>query len=120
MHAAAFRKSEATLRLENYAPVIVEHLALVTWYPDSRANKHWEIELEAFCAALSRYKKGKKSRQNFDHKDIVDELEAAIELNDDKDHLLLAIQSHGEKPPNNPNWDELKAAISQFADQVLH
>lgn len=48
MNAAAFYRGEAITRLEARAPTIVEHLALVTWFPNHAATSHWKAELKLF------------------------------------------------------------------------
>lgn len=87
---ATFRRGEALTRLENYAHVIVEHLALVVWYSDSPAKNHWDIELDAL-----------------------------IDTNEDRDYVLIGIESHGVKAPEQPNWEQLIKSFSSFAKQVL-
>ncbi len=66
MNAAVFRRGEAITRLENYAPVVLEHLALLTWFASNPASKHWAMELRAFKTAWQRYSTGKGNKSN-DH-----------------------------------------------------
>lgn len=99
--------------------MVIEHLALVAWYPESQAVKHWNTELEAFKMALKRYNNGQKRRQNFDFDDIVAELESQMCSHADEDHLILAVGSHGEVPPVDPDWDLLKIEIAEFAQSLL-
>jgi hypothetical protein len=96
MNAAAFRKGEAISRLENYAYVIVEHLALVTWFPTPGALSHWNIELAAFSKALLRYDTGKGVKHNF-----------------------IGVESHGVPLPETVDWEALSARISAFADALV-
>lgn len=48
------------MRLESYAPVISEHLALITWFSDHKSCKYWQAELDAWATAMKRYNKGKR------------------------------------------------------------
>ena len=116
---AAFRRGEAITRLENYACVILEHLALATWFPEHSARNHWDIELKAFNIGLTRYNKGKGRKPNYTTTIIVDTLTDFIETNDEKDYLLVDIESHGVKAPENPDWKALKHAINSFAEDVV-
>jgi len=119
MNAAAFRKGEAISRLENYAYVIVEHLALVTWFPTHGALSHWNIELAAFSKALLRYDTGKGVKHNFSKEIIVDVLTSTIETNEEKDYLLIGVESHGVPLPETVDWEALSARISAFADALV-
>ena len=83
---AAFRKSEAFARLENYAEVIVLHLTLIICYPDSQEVSHWHAELKAFQGILQRYNNSKTKRDNFKVDDIMETLKAVIQNNDGRDY----------------------------------
>lgn len=119
MNAAAFYRGEAITRLEARAPTIVEHLALVTWFPNHAATSHWKAELKAFQTALQRYHKGKGSKHNYTHELIVDALEANIDTHEGEDFLVIEVEAHGVGPITKPDWLGLKNAISEFANSVL-
>ena len=119
MNAAAFQKSEALQRLENYSSVVVEHLALLTWFGDSSASSHWQVEINAFVKTLRRYDKGKKRKHNFKTDDIIDALMDQVHTNDDKDAVLIGIEGHGVKAPEDPAWEDLYKAFEEFAQKVL-
>lgn len=118
MLAQAFKRGDAFNRLESYAPVIVEHLALVSWYPDTQAVNHWNVEIDAYMKILRRYNNGKKKSDNFDVEDIVRELKSHIEYNEEKDYLLIAMKGHGQPDLDNPDWDALEKATQAFAERV--
>ena len=117
---AAFRRGEAVTRLENYACVILEHLALVTWFPDNSAKNHWDVELKAFKKALIRYNSSKGKKPNYTTALIVDTLSDFYETNDDKDYLLVDIESHGVKAPEDPDWKSFDQAVANFAKGVVN
>lgn len=119
MQAMSFRRGDAYNRLENYAGVIVEHLALVTWFPSHSACNHWKVELEAYRKVLKRYNNGKKKSDNFTVEDIERELYSNIEYNEEKDYLLIALKAHGQPDIDTPDWESLKAAIKAFAQSVF-
>ncbi len=119
MNAAVFYRGEAITRLEARAPTVMEHLALVAWFPAHPANSHWKAELQAFRTALQRYHKGKGPKYNFTHALIVDALENCIATHEGEDYLLIEVESHGVGPIDNPNWAMLKDAIERFANEVL-
>ena len=119
MNAAAFGRGEAITKLENYAQVIVEHLALLAWYPDNPAKTHWEVEVRAFRTTLKRYDKGKKRAHNFAVDDIVETLEEQYLDNDGKDGVLIAIEGHGVQAPREPDWSLVDQAVRSFAESVV-
>lgn len=115
---AAFRRSEAVQKLENYAPVIMEHLALVTWFPDNLANSHWEQELAAFRKTLHRVSNSKSKRPNLNQDLIVDVLMDSLEEHRDKDLFLVGLEGHGVVAPTDPDWSSLAEAARSFAVSV--
>ncbi|HXW53995.1 MAG TPA: hypothetical protein VEL47_07810 [Myxococcota bacterium] len=119
MNAAAFRRGEAITRLENYAPVIVEHLALVTWYPNHSPAKHWQSELDAFTKALTRYNTGKGNKHNFTAEIIVETLMDVLSTNEERDYVLIGVESHGVVIPDQPDWDGLDKKLREFALNVV-
>ncbi len=119
MNAAAFRRGEAITRLENYATVIVEHLALTAWYPGHPAFPHWQAELNAFCTTMRRFNTAKKSKGNYTFEIIVDALMEILMSNEDKDYLLIGVESHGVVLAPEPDWTELNKSIENFANKVL-
>lgn len=119
MLAAAFRRTEAMGRLEDFAPVIVIHLALVTWFKDNANQNHWQKEIHAFLSILRRYDNAKKRAHNFTQEGIFEVLEEQILLNDDKDNLLISIEGHGVTAPPTPDWNALTEAMGRFAAQVV-
>jgi hypothetical protein len=119
---AAFRKSEAFARLENYAEVIVLHLTLIVCYPKAQEVKYWEIELEAFKGVLQRYNKSKTKKDNFNSDDIIDALTSIIDSNEGRDYIAndimgarkgYAIDSH------DIDWNQVEQAIKTFSKNVL-
>jgi hypothetical protein len=116
---AAFRRSDAILRLESYAAVIIEHLALVTWYPEHRASKHWQTELNAFLTGLRRYNTGKGNGANFTEEMICQTFADAMLFQADKESILIGVESHGLTLPDAPNWTDLEKAISSFSKQIM-
>jgi hypothetical protein len=119
MNAAAFRRAEAIENLESYARVIVVHLALVNWYPNNEAKKHWEIELKAFMRTLKRYDKGKKRPHNFKVELICETLEDEFIDNNGKDAILIAVEGHGILAPETPDFELLSKAVKDFAKEVV-
>lgn len=115
---AAFRRSEALTRLENLSHVIVEHLALVTWFPEHVSASHWKKELKAFQTAMQRYNTGKGQRHNFTYSLALDTLMDTMFTHDDKDYLLIEIEAHGVTPPAEPDWAAVEAACQQFAELI--
>jgi hypothetical protein len=116
---AAYRRSDAILRLENYAAVIIEHLALVSWFPRHGAAKHWQYELNAFLTGLRRYNIGKGKGSNFTEALIVKTLSEFMLYDTDQESILVGIESHGLKVPEGPEWKLLDKAIVAFAKQVM-
>lgn len=117
---AAFRRYEALERLESYVPVIVEHLALVNWFPEHQCCKHWQTELSAWKTALRRFHKSKmKKKGNYTEELILDALETAIDSDDKKDLLLIQIESHGVTLPNNIDWNTLRKVFKEFSDELI-
>lgn len=116
---AAFRRSEALERLENFAEVVVEHLALVTWFPTHRAKNHWNAEIQAFLKRLRKFDNGKDSRKNFTEFLIVDALNSILDTNQSRDYLIVSVESHGVVAPEDPDWESLKKAVVIFAKQVM-
>jgi len=116
---AAFRRSEALARLENLAYVIVEHLALITWYSNNSVCTHWQAELKAFSNAMKRYDAGKGAKHNFTKELIVETLKETIDTQDDKDFMLIEIESHGVGPIEDPDWLSLQETFEKFADQII-
>lgn len=117
---AAFRRSEAIERLESYAPVIAEHLALTSWFPDHLSCKHWQAELDAWSSAMKRYNKSKmKKKGNYTKEIMLDALEATIDCDDKKDFLVIQVESHGLTVSENPNWEVIKKAFVVFAHTIL-
>ncbi len=119
MNAAVFRRGEAITRLENYAHVIVEHLALVTWYPRNSATKRWKNEINAFLKSLERYNTAKGKKNNFTTHLTVDALRDTIATNEEKDYLLIGVESHGVKLPKEPDCKILDNSIKDFAKHLL-
>ena len=116
---ATFHRGEAISKLENYATVIVEHLALITWFFDNGAVKHWQIEISAFITTLQRYDHAKKRNHNFKQEDIVEILQDQISTNEDKESILIGIEGHGVKAPLKPDWGKLEETFTNFAKRVL-
>ena len=111
---------EALERLESYAPVISEHLALITWFSDHESCKHWQAELDAWATAMKRYNKGKmKKKGNYTEELILDVLEMTIDSDDKKDLILIQVESHGLMLKNKADWHELEAAFKAFSMKVL-
>lgn len=119
MNSAAFRRGEAFSRLDSYAPVIVEHLALITWFPEHSARKHWNAEILAFQKTLKRYDNAKKREHNFRVEDIIEALEDCIADGDDKDSILIGIEGHDVTAPDNPNWFLLQVKFKEFAELIV-
>lgn len=118
MNAAAFRRGEALTRLENYAPVIVEHLALAAWYPSHPANSHWKVELAAFKKTIIRYNTSKGKKPNFTRELVIDALQPFIDTDEERDYLLIGVESHGVTLNEHPNWADLQTAIEKFAAEI--
>ena len=116
---AAFHRGEAFSKLENYSTVIVEHLALITWFSDHGAFKHWQIEISAFIKTLQRYDHAKKRSHNFKQDDIVEILQDQISTNEDKESVLIGIEGHEVKAPLKPDWGKLEQEFVTFAKRVL-
>lgn len=116
---AAFYRRDAVLKLEAYATVIVEHLALITWFPQHSAASHWNTELRAFTTTLRRLNRGKKSSTNLNKDFIEAALRDEIEGNDTQDLLLVAIEGHGVKAPSQPDWNALEQVIEKFAQEIM-
>lgn len=119
MNAAAFRRGDAITRLENYAPVIVEHLALVNWYPKHTAHNHWQAELRGFSGALKRYDSAKSGRHNFTKEIVVMTLMDIVSTEDERDYVLIGVEAHGGSIPSNPDWHLVYKAIEDFASQLV-
>ncbi len=119
MNAAAFRRGEAITRLENYAHVLVEHLALVTWYPAHTAHQHWQAELAAFRKALQRYNTGKGSKSNFTLEIVIETLMDVLATHEEQDYLLIGVEAHGVALPSEPDWQASHSKIQEFARQVV-
>lgn len=115
MNAVAFRRGEAITRLENYAPVIVEHLALVAWYPTHTSCKHWQTELAAFQTALSRYNTGKGNKFNFTLDVVRITLMDILSTNEERDYVLIGVEAHGVALPSSPDWEVLHKSIDEFS-----
>ena len=120
MNSAAFRRAEALENLESYARVIVIHLALLVWFPDNSATKHWQAEIDAFLKTLRRYDNAKKRAHNFSHDVIVETLEDEIIDNNSRDAILIAVEGHGVMAPENPDFKAVSVAISNFADGIIN
>jgi|SRR5579871_2496631 len=119
MNSAAFRRAEAIENLENYARVIVIHLALLTWFPSNDAKLHWQAELNAFLRTLRRYDKAKKRPHNFTMDLIREILEDEFIDNESKDTILIGIEGHGVLAPEKPDWKLLSDAVKNFAHSVV-
>jgi len=119
MNAAAFRRGDAITRLENYAPVIVEHLALVAWFPTHTANNHWQAELRGFLGALKRYDSAKSGRHNFTKEIVIMTLMDMIRTEDERDYVLIGVESHGGSVPSEPDWDLVYKSIEDFALKLV-
>lgn len=115
----AFRRGDAITRLENYASVIVEHLALVSWFPNHSAHKHWQAEIRGFLGALKRYDTAKSGRHNFTREIVIVTLMDIVQTEDERDYVLIGVESHGGKAPSEPDWDSVYKAIENFASQLV-
>lgn len=119
MNSAAFRRAEALESLESYARIIVVHLALLSWFPHKGAKNHWQTEINAFIKILRRYDSAKKRAHNFTQYLIIETLEDEIIDNNSKDAILIAVEGHGVKIPDEPDFELLSKAIKNFAEKVL-
>ena len=119
MNASAFRRAEAIENLESYSRIIVVHLALVTLFPENPAKDHWDAELNAFKKTLKRYDKAKKRDHNFTRQIIIETLGDECIDYDAKDAILIAVEGHGVKAPDNPDWNIINKAIESFADSIM-
>ena len=116
---AAFRRGDAITRLENYAPVLVERLALITWFPKNRAISHWKQELKAWEKMFQKYNTSNMKKGNYTKRLIKDALEFIIATDQDKDHVIIAVESHGVSVPDKADWPALKRAFIKFAESLL-
>lgn len=117
---AAFYRGEAISHLESLATVLVTHLALVCWFPQTITVKHWQRELRAFSKALSRYNTSKmKRKNNFNKKLIIDALYDTFDTADKKDNILLLVESHGMTLPAQADWRTLQQAVGNFALEIV-
>lgn len=119
MNSAAFRRAEALENLENYARVIVIHLALMEWFPKNDATAHWQAALNAFTKTLRRYDNAKKRAHNFSIDLIKETLEDEIIDNSSRDAVLIAVEGHGVIAPEKPDFQAVSKAIEVFAKRIL-
>ncbi len=117
MMNAAFRRSEALVTLENYAPTIVAHLALLQFFPDHTACNHWCAELATFEKVIRRYNKGKKGSSNLNPDMIQKSLEDEMFCADDEERIESYIHAKGLPLSEDPDWNLVRKAIHEFAQR---
>jgi hypothetical protein len=119
LNSAAFRRAEALECLESYARIIVVHLALLAWFPNNKAQQHWQAEINAFIKTLRRYDNAKKRAHNFTTQLITEALEDEISDNSARDAILITVEGHGMSIPDYPDFAAVSSAINQFAGKIL-
>ena len=114
---AAFRRSEALEALESYALPIVMHLALLQFFPDHSAVKHWRAEVEAFEKALICYSNSKKRSPNLDSYLVQKFLEDELFSSSDEEKIENFIHAKGLPLSEDPDWSFVRKAIYEFAQR---
>jgi hypothetical protein len=61
----ARNRDDALAKLEELAPIIIEHILKCLLFPESSAIAHWRAEIYRDARRLGKFNKGKKGRENF-------------------------------------------------------
>ncbi len=116
---AAYSRYHIVHALDNYAFVIVLHVAMTVLYPHDPSLQHWQKELRAFSGILRRYNRSKmKKGYNLIPEQIYATLADFADDPDSQEQILDFLQVKGLALPETIDWEVIKEGLRNFTAEV--